>query len=406
MRTFIKSISILLVFFLSLTLKGKAQVRPNTFILNSDLLMQNKFKINVGNEQCLSALKVLLSTAGPSLTRTPYTVVNKSIDTPSGDNHDYMSLATYWWPDPSSTNGLPYIRRDGQTNPEVNTIKDNIYVRELSRDIRLLGLSYYFTNDEKYAKKATELLKVFFLNSSTRMNPNLKYAQLIRGNNRVYGTGTIDTEHLPELIDGVQLLIGSSSWTPENHEALKGWFKQYLSWLMDSEAGKIASVAPNNIGTFYDLQIVSYALFVGNKALAKSILEMQTYNRLDNQFKSNGEQIYELDRTNSWTYCNKNLKGWFNLASCAENVGVNLWNYTSASGKSLKNAFQWMIPYGARTKSWTFDQIGELKVEYFTPIARTGSAIYKDLNVQAVLSDSHALFVSGSYMDLLTSRYY
>ncbi|RDC66033.1 alginate lyase family protein [Adhaeribacter pallidiroseus] len=406
MKTFTQSISILLVFLLIFTLRGTAQLRPNTFLMNADLLMQNKFKINAGNEQCLSALKVLLSATAPSLIRTPYSVVNKSITPPSGDKHDYISLAPYWWPDPNSATGLPYIRKDGQSNPEASNIKDNTYIRDLCKDIRLLGLSYYFTDDEKYASKAAELLKVFFLNSATRMNPNLKYAQLIRGDSRVYGTGTVDTEQLPELIDGVQLLIGSSSWTSENQEALQEWFNQYLNWLMDSEAGKLASASPNNIGTFYNLQIVSYALFTGNKALAKSIIELQTYNRLDGQFKSNGEQIYELARTNSWTYCNKNLKGWFNLASCAENVGINLWNYTSASGKSLKNAFQWMMPYVTRTKVWDFDQIGDFKIEYFTPVARTASAIYKDLNVQAILSESHARFVSGSYMELLTSRYY
>ncbi|QNF31613.1 alginate lyase family protein [Adhaeribacter swui] len=368
--------------------------------------MENKFKINAGNEQCLAALKQLIAATAPSLSKTPTTIVNKSFTPPSGDKHDYTSLATYWWPNPKTASKLPYIRKDGQTNPEANAIKDNAYLRDLCKDIRLLGLCYYFTNDEKYASKATEMLKVFFLNSATRMNPHLKYAQMIKGDNKVYGTGTIDTEQFPELLDGVQLIVGSNSWTAANHAALQNWFNQYLNWLMTSDGGKEANAAPNNIGTHYNLQVVTYALFVGNKTLAKSLVETQAFNRLDGQFKASGEQTYELARTNSWTYCNKNLKGWFNLASVAESAGVNLWDYTTPSGKSLKKAFQWMIPYGAGTKSWSFDQIGTFKIEYFTIAARTGSAIYKDLNLQTVLAKDHARFMSGAYSEMLTSRYY
>ncbi|QNF32398.1 alginate lyase family protein [Adhaeribacter swui] len=407
MKAFTPYISILFVFFfLTLSFKGGAQVRPKTFIMNADLLMQNRFKINTGNEQCLAALKVLLSTTAPSLARTPYTIVKKTIAPPSGDKHDYMSLAPYWWPDPNSPDGLPYIRKDGQSNPEGSTIKDNTYIRDLSKDIRLLGLSYYFTNDEKYAKKATELLKVFFLNSATRMNPNLNFCQIRRGVMTESGVGTVDTEHFTQLIDGVQLLAGSRSWTKENHAALQNWFKQYLNWLLTSAIGKDGATQPNNISTYYNLQVITYALFVEDKALAKSIIEKQVYDLLENQFSPTGEQKLELARTNSWTYCNKNLKGWFDIASAAEILGINLWHYTSPTDKSLKKAFQWMVPYGAGDKSWTFDQIGDLKIEYFTMIARTGSAVYKDVNVQSILAENHAQFVSGSYMELLTSRYY
>ena len=406
MNTLTKSIQILFVLCLVLALKGVAQIRPNTFIMNGDLLMQNKFKINAGNQQCLAALKLLLSNTSVALTRTPYTIVNKSILPPSGDKHDYLSLATYYWPNPNTSTGLPYIKKDGQMNPEVNEIKDGVYVRELSKDIRYLGLSYYFTNDEKYAKKATELLKVFFLNSATRMNPNLNYTQIVRGYTSENGVGTIDTERFVDLIDGVQLLAGSTSWTSENHEALKSWFSQYLNWMLTSAVGKEGLAQPNNIGTFYNLQVVTYALFVGNKTLAKSLLENQTYKRVETQFTVDGRQPFEIARTNSWTYSTKNLEAWFKLANCAESANVNLWDYTTPTGKSLKKAFVWMVPYASGSKPWPYQQISTLSLGQFLPVGRTGSAIYKDVNLETLLSPTHPKFVSGSSMDLLTSRYY
>ncbi len=406
MKTSTQSNLLLFLFFFIFAFNGFAQVRPNTFLMNPDLLMQNKFRINAGNEQCLSALKILLSNTSVALTRAPYTIVNKTMTPPSGDKHDYLSLATYWWPNPNTSTGLPYIKKDGQMNPEVNEIKDMIYVRELSKDIRLLGLSYYFTNDEKYAKKAAELLKVFFLNSATKMNPNLNYTQIVRGLSTENGVGTIDTERFVDLIDGVQLIVGSSSWTAEDHEALKGWFNQYLNWMLTSTVGLEGAAQPNNIGTFHNLQVVSYALFVGNKTLAKSLIEKQAYSRIESQFTVDGKQTLELARTNSWTYSTKNLEAWFKLASCAESAGINLWDYTTPSGKSLKKAFQWMLPYASGSKAWPYQQISTLSLDQFVPIGRTGSAIYKDVNLQPVLSPTHAKFVSGSMMDLLVSRYY
>lgn len=406
MKTNLPLLSLLFTFALFNSFLATAQLRPNTFQISGDLLIQNKVKIADGNAECLSALKLLINTADAALTKVPYTVVNKTITPPSGSKNDYMSLATYWWPNPATATGLPYIQKDGQTNPEINEVKDNSYLRDLSRDIRQLGLAYYFTNKEQYAAKATELLRVFFLDSVTRMNPNLNYAQLIRGDNTVYGTGIVDAEALPDLIDGVQLLAGSGSWTPKNQEALQSWFSQYLTWLLTNDKGKKAGVAPNNIGTIYDLQVVTYSLFIGNKTLAKSLLEKKTYNRIESQFTLDGEQSLEVIRTNSWTYCNKNLDSWFSLATVAENAGINLWDYSTASGKSLKKALEWMIPYGAGTKPWPYQQIGIFKPEYLTPAARLGTAIYKDVNLQTLLAPTHERFLSGAYMDLLTTRYY
>lgn len=163
MKKFILSISFLLVIIISASYHIMAQVRPNTFILNGDLLMENKMKVKSGEEQCLAALKVLLAAAGSSLTRVPTSVVNKSFTPPSGSKHDYTSLAPYWWPNPYTSNRLPYIKRDGKPNPEANAIKDNKYLRDICQDVRLLGLSYYFTSDEKYAKKGHGTVKsVFF----------------------------------------------------------------------------------------------------------------------------------------------------------------------------------------------------------------------------------------------------
>ncbi len=117
-----------------------------------------------------------------------------------------MSIGPYWWPDPAKPDGLPYIRRDGEVNPERQAIKDVDYLKNLNADVSVLGLAYYLTGEEKYARHAADLLRVWFLNKETRMNPNLNYGQAIPGKTEGRGIGIIDTKGLVNLIDGVQLL--------------------------------------------------------------------------------------------------------------------------------------------------------------------------------------------------------
>src|SRR5690606_41789327 len=62
----------------------------------------------------------LLQQADKALTRKAYSVTQKDGIAPSGNKHDYVSLSRYWWPNPDTPDGLPYIYKDGQSNPELN----------------------------------------------------------------------------------------------------------------------------------------------------------------------------------------------------------------------------------------------------------------------------------------------
>ena len=65
------------------------------------------------------AVKSLLKKADSSLAAPLVAVVQKKKPAPGGSAHDYVSLSKYFWPDPARPDGLPYILRDGQVNPEV-----------------------------------------------------------------------------------------------------------------------------------------------------------------------------------------------------------------------------------------------------------------------------------------------
>lgn len=350
--------------------------KPTTFLLDAALLKANKDRIQQGNGPLKIAKQTLLVAADKVLTEPAHSVVEKTKTPPSGDKHDYMSVGPYWWPDSTKANGLPYIRKDGQINPERSAIKDETYLKNLCDDVPTLALAYYFSDDEKYARRATELLRVWFLNSDTRMNPNLNFGQAIPGITEGRGIGLIDTRALANLVDAVQLLRPSKAWSPTDQVALQGWFRQFLTWMLTSPIGKDEEDEHNNHGTYYDFQTVAFALFLDDKPLAKQMIEQKTYQRIESQLKPDGSQPHELARTLSWGYSVMNLKGFFGLASLAENVNIDLWHYETPDGKSLKKAYQWMLLYAENRQPWTFQQIKAIHREDFGPLKAVADVKY------------------------------
>jgi hypothetical protein len=368
----------------SSVLYAKTDSKPQTFLLRADLLEANKARLKKGDPVLAQALRALTSRADEALKKGPYSVTFKSKTPPSGDKHDYMSVGPYWWPDSSKADGLPYIRKDGQVNPERYAIKDADYHGALCEDVYLLGIAWFFTNDEKYAAHAVKLLQVWFLNADTKMNPNLNFGQGIPGRMHGRGIGIIDTRNLAKLIDGVQLLKNSKRLPAADYKGVQDWYRQFLTWMTTSPIGLDEADEFNNHGTWYDVQVVSMALFTGQPELAKKILEQQTKKRIDSQFKEDGSQPHELARTLSWNYSQMNLNGFFELARLAEHVNVDLWNYVSSDGKGLKKAFTWMLPYASGQKKWEHRQIKPIRSDAFVSMAKMVSAKYPDIDISSL----------------------
>lgn len=149
----------------------------------------------------------LLKQADKALNAHHLSVMMKDKTPPSGDKHDYLSQARYFWPDPTKPDGKPYISRDGVSNPELDKLDRN-RLGEMANNVTTLALAWYFSGKEQYALKATKQIRVWFLDKKTCMNPHLKYAQVAPGHNNDLGRcyGVIDTYSLVEMLDAVQLL--------------------------------------------------------------------------------------------------------------------------------------------------------------------------------------------------------
>lgn len=367
------------LFFMSLFLLSCLSTRsfqppakPTVFALDLSTLEKNKSRIYSNDPQIMPAYKVLLKDADAALKFGPVSVMEKAHTPPSGDKHDYMSLAPYHWPDPTKPGGLPYIRKDGQTNPEVREYKDKEYQPKLCESVHTLALAYYFSGENKYAEHAGKLLRVWFLDPATRMNPHLNFAQAIKGVNTGRGAGLIDTRHYIKVVDAIGLLHDSRYWTTADQQGMVKWFGEFLNWMQTSPIGQDEMATLNNHGAWYDAQRLSLALFTGNKELAKKIV-MNAQDRLDKQMDNDGKFPKEMERTISLHYTAFVMNAFFVIAQMADEAGVDFWNYSSPSGKSLKKGFDALRPYLLQEKTWEGQQIKDFEYEDGYPLLTEGA---------------------------------
>lgn len=318
------------------------------------LVTSSQAQITVWNLKSLDAaktsnpelLKSIVRNAEKELTHAIKTVVDKEMTAQSGDKHDYMSLSRYWWPDTSKADGLPYIRKDGISNPEIEKL-DRYPLGDFSKSVQSLSLAYYITSDEKFAEKAVENLRTWFINSKTKMNPNMNYGQTVPGirNGLGRGVGIIDTYTFIEMLDGVELLKKSKSFTLADQQAIKEWFTAYVQWLQTSPVAREELEAPNNHGTAYDVQLTRYAIFIGNENLAKKLLNEFPQKRLFSQIEPDGSQPLELARTTALGYSTFNLTHFLDMCQIGKLVGVDLLSAKSTDGRSILKAIDFLVPY-------------------------------------------------------------
>jgi hypothetical protein len=359
------------------TLQRQPRQAPDVLLLDARHLSSAAGRLRAGDGPLKTALAALQQEADKALAMRPVSVMDKTVTPPSGDKHDYMSQAPYWWPDPSKPDGRPYIRKDGERNPEINGISDHDNLGRLNSTVLTLGLAYYLTGRDDYATHAARLTRTWFIEPATRMNPHLRFGQGIPGINDGRGIGIIETRGLPDLLDGVGLLGGSPAWTSGDDRALQDWMRAYLTWLVESPYGRDEAQNGNNHETWYDVQVASLAIYTGRTDLARQTIE-GARERIARQIQPDGRQPRELERTRSWDYSVFNLTAFFNLATIGERVGVDLWNYRSPDGRSLRQALDFLVPFAAGERRWPEAQITAWRPDALHPLLRRAAVAWKE----------------------------
>jgi hypothetical protein len=369
--------AVLLLFSAVEILAARGTDPPRGLLLDRTYLDTIRDRVRSGDRRLQRGLTTLEADARTALQLAPMSVMDKSIVPPSGDKHDYMSQAPYWWPDPAKPGGRPYIRRDGERNPEITRIPDHDNLGKLTNAVSTLALSFYFTGRTEYAAHAARLVRVWFIDPATRMNPHLRFGQGIPGINDGRGIGIIETRGLPELLDGILLLSDSNHWTDPDETALQRWMREYTAWLLESPHGKDEARNGNNHETWYDVQVAGLALYTRQYELARRILE-GSRDRIARHIEPDGRQPREIERTRGWDYSIFNLTAFFHLAALGDRVGVDLWHFRSADGRSLRQALDYLMPFAAGEREWPTRQITPFRPSALHWLLRRAALVWKD----------------------------
>ena len=304
-----------------------------------------------------AAYRDLIARADKALAAKPASVTGKRSIPVSGDRHDYVSLARYWWPNPADAKGA-YVRRDGETNPEIESDRfDRAALAHMVRDTDTLALAHYYSGERKYAEGAARVIRAWFLDPATAMNPNMNFAQAVPGVSNGRAEGVLDGAGFIAVIDAAGLIAPSGALTPAETSALEGWFSRYVDWMLTSPNGRAEGKASNNHGLWYDAQVARFALFARRPDIARRIVAAFPKRRLARQVDPSGALPKELTRTRSFHYSLYALDAAYTLADSATCLGIDLYR-ADEKGRSLRKATDYIAAWRGRAADWPYRERG------------------------------------------------
>eukprot|EP00051_Salpingoeca_urceolata_P010295 m.125417 g.125417 ORF g.125417 m.125417 type:complete len:449 (-) comp16652_c0_seq1:60-1406(-) len=359
--------------------------------------------------------------------RGPWSVTNSTLVAPSGDQHDYVSYGTYewpcnaecnttmfkhcgdWWRKPAwwgnktwpppcnRTSGLPYIPHDGYGSPYGHY--DTECLIAMKEAVQPLALAAWVFQNATFGDAAARVLRVWFLDPATKMNPNLEYSSLQPGAGGSCG-GIIATSFRwnVQLYDAVALLANccclshgdntrKSPWTGSDAEGFAAWTRAYLTWLLTSGKGMAESRSHNNHGTWYSVNTLAQSLLLGNQSLANGLAH-DLYNDkpsgLTYQILASGQMPHETARADSVNYCTMNMQGLMALATVSEHTsqGSRLWSWVNATSStgSIRRALDFLLPFATGEKEWPYSQASGDTSAWLSlaPLLRQAALVYNE----------------------------
>jgi hypothetical protein len=377
-----------------------SQAADRNFVLLDDATLSS-VKQRTAEPGVKEAIDKLRATADAALAKPGPTVTGKTTLPVGHDPHDYMSLAIYFWPNPNTPDGKPYVKHDGVVNRKEVDSYDAPRCGRLISSVRAMALAYYFTGEAKYADGAAAYLRKWFLDPATRMNPNLNHGQFVPGVSDGREFGLIETRSFVQLVDAVTQLEGTSAWSAADMTAFKAWVSEYVDWMQNSKIGRAAANTGNNHAEWYDFQLCGLARFLGKDDVVSRVLAEEGPRRIAKQIEPDGRLPEELARTKSMSYSLFALEAWFQLARIAKTSGVDLYQYQSDDGRTLRKSLDFLTPFLLGEQKWTYPSMEQENFSSYAGLFRRAARVYNeprfeavakklrggDINIEALLND-------------------
>lgn len=382
-------------------LAASSATLPATYLWEPSVLAQVRARVRANDPRFAAAIASLRAQAEAELAGPLVAVTDKSDDLAAsvGGKHVYASVSVYFWPDPRDPTA-PWIKHDGKRNHAAIDSFDYNRIKTLQQRVTTCALAAYFTGDARFAQRAAAQARTWFITPATRMEPNLDYAQCVPNSSKGEPWGVIDVNAFPTMYDSLELLAETGAWTTTDQTALAAWTRDFLTWLTTSDLGRRERAAKNNHGTYYDLLVARLALATGNDALARDVVRDFGPRRIAVQIQPDGSTPLEQVRPMAKTYTCWNLKAMASMVFLGRRLGIDLWQYRTADGRSLAQAATWLSAYVARPESWSFGneifRPSSPREFYWLITAATGDPTYRAL-IHQPPADDHPEWDTARY---------
>ena len=348
------------------------------------------------------SVRRLAADADRRMKEGPWTVTS---DRPRGiplDVHEYYSEAPYWWPaaeDPTA----PYVRRDGQANPNRFLANRNA-LNSMCDAVFSLGTAAFLLDNPQYAQRATRVIHIWFINPKTRMNPSLEYAQAIP-NFSQSSEGIVEGRVLIRAIQGMEFLSQTGVWDPKDQAAVRKWFEEYLHWLTQSETGLEEKNSGNSRASWWTAQVAAAATFVEDDKSQQIAFKYYSDRIFRRQIKPDGGARRDEARPRSLSSSAFNLEALTTICRIAQVHNVDLWTAEGRNKVTLDAVIDYLEPYLADPRKWSKEQVTELQNDGLYFLAFAGMGLKKPEYVALFRKVEHPEGAWLSMVDLMVGRW-
>ncbi len=287
----------------------------------------------------------------------------------AGGPHDFYSNGDYWWPNPDTTTGLPYVRQDGQSNPAA-FLEHRRILRQMRSHVANLTAGYLVTDNACFAHRAISWLQEFFLDEGTKMNPHLLYGQAVPGRCSGRSIGIIDTLHLIDVPVAIEKLKLAGIMCTETYQELQQWFTHYLAWMTTHPYGIEEMNAKNNHGVCWHVQASLLAKFTQNQQVTDRCIDRFKTRLLPDQMALDGSFPAEIKRTKPYGYSIFQLDNMINLCHILSTPEESLWEFQLADGRSIQRGLDYLYPYLVDKQTWPYQP--DIQSHQYWPVALAG----------------------------------
>lgn len=305
------------------------------------------------------------------------------------DRREFFTLAHSWWPDPDSEEGTPYVYKEGTLNPEALEVSDQLLLENMITETRMMALAYFYSDEEKYAEHAAKLLRAWFIDRRTRMNPSLRHAWAIPGVQEGGFEGIFQSRNLIYIPDIEALIAGSESWTEADGKGLREWFNSFIDWMLYSPLAREAQAQKGYHGTSFDMELIASCWLTDRTYLLRMVYLESVRQRFAEQLAFDGQMPIENEGIDAWSGYVYNFESHMLIAKMVEKMFRDTFEFSPKGKGDLPTTADYLAVYFPGTINiWPHSSLGKRSSEHLVPILHMATSLFTSETVLEALNKS------------------